>query len=73
MSLLLNTYLWKVMIYALMNFYVKDNKQTIIFYFYYKVHVLYFIKKAIYKTIYKLTLLLKNMNTNFLSLFFSKN
>ena len=31
-----------------------------------------FIKKAIYKTIYKLTLLLKNMNTNFLSLFFRK-
>jgi hypothetical protein len=33
-SLLLNTYLWKVMIYALMNFYVTDNEQTTIFYFY---------------------------------------
>jgi hypothetical protein len=32
-SLLLNTYLWKVMIYALMNFYVKDNEQQLYFIF----------------------------------------
>ena len=55
-----------------MNFYVEENEQTSIFHFYQKVHALYFIKEAIYKTIYKLTLLLKNMNANFLSLFFRK-
>jgi hypothetical protein len=32
-SLLLNTYLWKVMIYALMNFYVEDNEQQLHFIF----------------------------------------
>ena len=32
-SLLLNTYLWKVMIYALINFYVKDNEQQLYFIF----------------------------------------
>ena len=30
-SLLLNTYLWKVIIYALMDFYVEENEQATLF------------------------------------------